>query len=85
MYTKKGNGRVTGLMHHLVQAREAGVAEDQLLDQFRKGYAEIDREHPEVTDTTVREAIEEALESNGFSGKFSAVIAHHHPWLDTMQ
>ena len=85
MFTKRGNQRVGSLVGRLVRARNAGMAEEQMFGLFREGYLKIEHGHTEITDTAVREALDEALVREGFSEAFSHRLVHCHPMYGTAE
>ena len=71
MFTREGNRRVAELVDQARRSRDAGVPEQNVLRQWREGYAAMLRDHPEITDTAVRDEISNALEALGFSERFN--------------
>lgn len=65
MYSQKGNAAVAATVRAAVAGWRAGEPTDEVAATFGLGMREVSREHREVTDTAVREALHEGLASSG--------------------
>ena len=61
MLSRRGNQKVVTLVNEVVDDWRAGRPRDAILARLYQEYLQIDEDHPEISDTQVRETIDQFL------------------------